>query len=67
MLQTQVLEKIKDKDSVWEKEPLEGLAKDNQLYAFKHEGFWQPMDTIRDKKLLEELWLSGKAPWKIWP
>ena len=67
VLQTQVLEKIKDKDSVWEKEPLEGLAKDNQLYAFKHEGFWQPMDTLRDKKLLEELWLSGKAPWKIWP
>ena len=50
----------------WEKEPLENLAKKNQLMAFMHDDFWYPMDTLRDKNLLEEMWLSNKAPWKIW-
>ena len=52
--------------AIWEQEPLKGLARDNQLMAFKHEGFWQPMDTLRDKHYLEELIETNKAPWKIW-
>ncbi len=50
----------------WEGEPLTRLASEGQLMAFEHYGFWQPMDTLREKNLLEELWLSGKAPWKVW-
>ena len=50
----------------WEKEPLESLANQGQLAAFRHEGFWQPMDSLRDKQVLEELWTTGKAPWKVW-
>ncbi|WP_322815187.1 glucose-1-phosphate cytidylyltransferase [Chloroflexus sp.] len=53
-------------DTVWEREPLEQLALSGQLAAYRHHGFWQPMDTLRDKNYLEELWQSGKAPWKIW-
>jgi len=52
--------------SSWECEPLEKLSADGQLMAFEHAGFWQPMDTLREKNQLEELWLSGKAPWKVW-
>ena len=52
--------------TVWEAEPLQKLAADKQLVAYRHTGFWQPMDTLRDKKLLEDLWSLGKAPWKIW-
>jgi glucose-1-phosphate cytidylyltransferase len=55
-----------DCDSVLEREPLERLAADGQLMAYRHSGFWQPMDTLRDKELLEKLWSTGKAPWKIW-
>jgi glucose-1-phosphate cytidylyltransferase len=51
---------------VWEREPLEALAADGELMAFRHEGFWHPMDTLRDVRSLEELWRSGAAPWKIW-
>jgi glucose-1-phosphate cytidylyltransferase len=51
---------------VWEREPLERMAEEQQLAAYKHRGFWQPMDTLRDRMYLEELWSSGKAPWKIW-
>lgn len=50
----------------WEVEPLTGLAADGELVAFQHQGFWQPMDTLREKNLLEELWQSGRAPWKVW-
>ena len=50
----------------WENEPLSQLARMNELMAFEHKGFWQPMDTLRDKNLLEELWASGRAPWKVW-
>ena len=66
VLSKEVINLIKDQDTVWEKAPLENLSKNNQLNAFIHNGFWQPMDTIREKNYLEELWLSGKAPWKVW-
>lgn len=56
----------KGDDTIWEKEPLEDLAKDNQLTAYKHNGFWQCMDTLRDRTQLEELWAQGNAPWKLW-
>jgi len=52
--------------TVLEREPMERLAGDGQLFAFRHEGFWQPMDTLREKRLLESLWQSGTAPWKVW-
>jgi glucose-1-phosphate cytidylyltransferase len=62
-----VLDYIHEGDAtVWEREPLEALAKDGQLGAYKHAGFWQPMDMLRDKNELEKLWASGKAPWKSW-
>lgn len=66
VLRKKVLDLINSDDTVWEKEPLEVLAKNFQLEAYKHQGFWQPMDTLRDKNQLEELWLSGEAPWKCW-
>lgn len=66
VLSPKVIDRI-DKDStIWEREPLDGLAKCGELVAFKHNGFWQPMDTLREKVKLNELWDSGKAPWKIW-
>jgi glucose-1-phosphate cytidylyltransferase len=52
--------------TIWEREPLEGLARDGQLGAFKHDSFWRPMDTLRDKNELERLWAESKAPWKVW-
>ena len=66
VLSPEVLELIGDDSTIWEKEPLESLAKDGELAAFHHYGFWQPMDTLRDKTHLEELWASGNAPWKVW-
>lgn len=66
VLSPKVLEYIADDASIWEREPLQRLAADRQLAAFRHDGFWQPMDTVRDKLLLEELWASGMAPWKKW-
>ena len=66
VLEPEVIDRIADDATVWEKEPLEQLAKEEMLSAFKHDGFWQPMDTLRDKNTLEELWKSGKAPWKVW-
>ena len=66
VLSRDVIDLIKDDKTLWEKEPLEKLSKENQLEAFKHDGFWQPMDTLREKNYLEELWISGKAPWKVW-
>lgn len=62
-----VLDLIAGDDIMLEKEPLEQLANAGQLMAFRHEGFWQPMDTIREKQLLESLWSGGKAAWKVWP
>ena len=61
-----VIDYIDGDDTLWEREPMERLARDGQLMAFRHEGFWQPMDTLRERKVLEELWAGGKAPWKIW-
>ena len=66
ILEPQIFEYLKNDSTVWEKEPLEKLAHDNQLSAFKHNGFWQPLDTLRDKNYLEELWNSDKASWKNW-
>ena len=66
IVEPSVIDYINDDSTVWEREPLEKLAHDGELAAYKHQGFWQPMDTLRDKNVLEELWQSGKAPWKIW-
>lgn len=66
VLSPKVLSHLKGDDTVWEQAPLQQLAEDGELMAFEHQGFWQPMDTLRDKHLLEELWASGKAPWKKW-
>ena len=52
--------------TVWEQEPLKKIASDGELMAYKHDGFWQPMDTLREKIMLEKLWNSDQAPWKIW-
>lgn len=66
VLSPRVLQLIKGDATVWEQEPLMQLAKDGELMAYEHAGFWQPMDTLRDKTLLESLWTSGTAPWKTW-
>jgi glucose-1-phosphate cytidylyltransferase len=66
VLSPAVIDLIGGDQTIWEREPLEALAASGQLKAFIHEGFWQPMDTLRDKTLLEELWHAGSAPWKVW-
>ena len=66
VLEPAVLNRIADDRTVFEREPLESLAKDGELMAFRHNGFWQPMDTLRDKTSLEAMWQTGKAPWKVW-
>ena len=66
VLKPKVIDRITDDSTTWEQEPLKGLALDNQLMAYKHEGFWQPMDTLRDKTNLQELWDTNEAPWKVW-
>lgn len=66
VLEPQVLDYIPDEDTQFEREPLEKLASQGQLVAYKHSGFWQCMDTQRDKKLLEDLWINNQAPWKLW-
>ena len=66
VLQPKALDFIAGDATLWEKEPLEQLAKQNELQAYFHKGFWQPMDTLRDKTHLEDLWASGEAPWKVW-
>ncbi len=66
VLSPRVLSTIRDDASIWEQEPLMGLAAQGELMAFQHDGFWQPMDTLRDRQHLEGLWQSGKAPWKTW-
>ena len=66
VLSPKVLPLISDDQMPWEATPLETLARDGQLMAFEHDGFWQPMDTLREKNLLEELWATGRAPWKQW-
>jgi len=66
VLEPGVIDYITDDSTVWEREPMERLAREDMLSAYRHDGFWQPMDTLRDKMVLEELWKSGKAPWRIW-
>lgn len=66
VLSPKVIDLIEGDETTWEQEPLMMLAEQGQLMAFKHKGFWQPMDTLRDKHLLEDLWQCGKAPWKTW-
>jgi glucose-1-phosphate cytidylyltransferase len=66
VLSPRCLDRIAGDDTSWEAEPLIGLAADGELMAFAHTGFWQPMDTLREKTLLESLWESGRAPWKVW-
>lgn len=66
VLEPQVFDYIKGDETIWERKPLEELAKEGQLAAYKHFGFWKPMDTLRDKRELEQLWQGQKAPWKIW-
>jgi glucose-1-phosphate cytidylyltransferase len=66
VLEPQVIDYITDDSTVWEKGPMEKLAAGGMLSAYKHTGFWQPMDTLRDKHVLEDLWQNNKAPWKVW-
>jgi glucose-1-phosphate cytidylyltransferase len=66
VLHPQVIDRIDADDTVWEQRPLGGLAADGQLRAYRHGGFWQPMDTLRDREQLEQHWSSGRAPWKVW-
>jgi glucose-1-phosphate cytidylyltransferase len=66
VLSPKVIERIEKDSTIWEREPLDGLAKDGELIAFKHDGFWQPMDTLREKIMLNDLWNGGNAPWKVW-
>ena len=66
VLSPKVIELIKDDSTVWEQDPMEALALQGQMSAFEHNGFWQPMDTLRDKVYLQSLWDKGNAPWKTW-
>jgi glucose-1-phosphate cytidylyltransferase len=66
VLSPEVLDRIAGDATVWEEEPLAGLARDGQLAAYKHEGFWQPMDTLRDRIQLDAMWASNSAPWRTW-
>ena len=66
VLEPSVFDYLHGDDDVWEHAPMEALARDGQLAAYKHDGFWQPMDTLREKNQLEDLWTSGRAPWKRW-
>jgi glucose-1-phosphate cytidylyltransferase len=66
VLEKPVLDYIQGDSTYWELDPMERIAQEGQLMAFRHEGFWQPMDTLREKRYLEDLWTSGKAPWRIW-
>jgi len=65
-MQPEVIDYIADDSTSWEGEPMTALAEEGQLQAFEHHGFWQPMDTLREKNMLEELWQNNKAPWKLW-
>lgn len=66
VLSPRVANYVEGDHTSWEREPLEQLSHEGEVYAFKHTGFWQPMDTLHDKNLLEDLWSAGKAPWKVW-
>ena len=66
VVEPNVIDYINDDSTVWEREPLEKLANDGELAAYRHQGFWHPMDTLRDKNTLEKMWMNGEAPWKVW-
>ena len=66
MLSPKCIELIEGDDIPWESAPMMSLASQGEMMAYEHDGFWQPMDTLREKNMLEDLWASGKAPWKIW-
>jgi glucose-1-phosphate cytidylyltransferase len=66
VLNPAVIDRIEGDATTWEQEPLKGLARDGQLTAYHHNGFWQPMDTLRDRQHLEQLWVEARAPWKVW-
>jgi glucose-1-phosphate cytidylyltransferase len=66
VLSPRVIDYIEGDNTLWEREPMEQLAREGQFAAYQHRGFWQPMDTLRDKLHLENLWASGEAPWKVW-
>lgn len=66
VLSPKVIDYIDADDTIWEQEPLRNLARDGELMAWQHHGFWQPMDTLREKQMLSNLWESGKAPWRVW-
>ena len=66
VLEPGVFDYLENDSTVWENEPVENLSQKNQLSAYRHSGFWQPLDTLRDKNKLEDLWLTGNAPWKTW-
>jgi glucose-1-phosphate cytidylyltransferase len=66
VLEPGIFDYIEGDETIWERGPMERLAADGQLMAFQHGGFWQAMDTLREKRVLEELWASGHAPWKVW-
>lgn len=66
VLSPKIIDYIADDKTIWEREPLETLSQENQLSSYFHDGFWQPMDTLRDKTYLEEQWTNGTAPWKVW-
>ncbi len=66
VLEPGIFRYIESDETIWERQPMERLAEDSQLMAYRHEGFWQAMDTLREKRLLESLWESGKSPWRVW-
>jgi glucose-1-phosphate cytidylyltransferase len=66
VLEPDAINYIDGEATVWEQEPMERLAQDHRLSAYRHQGFWHPMDTLRDKGVLDDFWKTGKAPWKIW-
>jgi glucose-1-phosphate cytidylyltransferase len=66
VLEPKIFDYISSDETIWEKEPIENLSSEGQLMAYKHDGFWKCMDTLRDKRELEELWVKGKAPWRLW-
>ena len=66
VVEPKAIDYIKDENTMWENEPLKKISKDGQLIAYKHDRFWQPMDTLRDKNILEKMWFDGDPPWKVW-
>jgi glucose-1-phosphate cytidylyltransferase len=66
VLEPGVLDLIEGDDTIWERRPMEKLAAAGELMAYRHDGFWQAMDTLRERRVLEDLWATGKAPWKVW-